>query len=78
MWMRGRRGRIVCGRGHLWDQRVRKTRFVKCSMPRNYNASGLKVKTPVAFVLAWVPKKNAPCGAWGQFVSGGGMEVWVA
>jgi hypothetical protein len=81
MRMRSRRGswgRIFCGSRHLRHGRVRKTCFVKCNMPRNYNASGFKVKTPVAFVLAWVSEKDAPCGSWRQFVSGGGMEIWIA
>jgi hypothetical protein len=47
-------------------------------MSRDDNSPCFKIEALVAFVLAGVPKEDATCGAWRQFVSGGGEEIGVA
>ena len=47
-------------------------------MMRDDNATSRHVEAVVALVRGWISKENTRCRARGEFVWGGGSEVWIA
>jgi hypothetical protein len=58
--------------------KIRENALIKYDMPRDDDTAGLEVETPIAFVFAWVAKKDAAGRAGCKFVRGAGVEIGKA
>jgi hypothetical protein len=47
-------------------------------MARDDNAASGHVEAAVSFVRGWIFEEDTGCGSRGEFVWGGGSEVWIA